>query len=927
MEDRFLLSTVSFSAGSETVNESAGNFSIPVTLSGTTKPIVGTVATGFDALSGGLAFGSNGNLYAANFVEGSVNEVTPAGVVLPSPFATGFKGPTALAFDSAGNLYVANEGDGTISEVSSGGRVSTILSGLDQPTALAFDAAGNLYVSDFDNDNVSKVTPAGKVTTFASGFDGPDSLAFDAGGNLYVGNLDGETVSKVTPTGKVTTFTSGLGAPAGMAFAAGNLYVCNNSGTSLKVVTPNGTPSTFAAGFNLPDGLAVDAAGNLYVSDSSGTIFKVSDTVTVPFTFGNSADSKIASGVTASPLTFRIGPTTQFITGTLLADPGPSQTLTFHLGTPSVNASLGSPSVNTLTITEPAGVQFSTGSETVNESAGTFSIPVTVSGTATEAVAVPFVLGGTAASGVAYSSVTASPLTFAIGQTTQNITGMLLSDPGPTQTLTFTLGTPIEGAALLSPSVNTLTIAEPARVQFGTGGETVSESAGTFSIPVTLSGTVTPTISTFASGFDNSVAVAFDSAGNLYVGNTGDNTVSKVTPAGVKSTFASTLDGPFALAFDAAGNLYVANSGNNIVSEVTPAGVVSTFATGLDFPYGLAFDSAGNLYVANLGNNTVTELSPAGVAVKTLATSGFNGPSGLAFDSLGNLYVANLNGESVSEVTPAGVVSTFASGIDGPTALAFDAAGNLYVSRFTRGTVSQVTPAGVVSPFASGFSAPWGLAFDAGNLYVANPDGTTNTTVNEVSDTVSVPFIVLGGTAVSGVAFSGVTAGPLTFRIGQTTQFITGTLLADPGPSRTLTFTLGTPMGDFALGSISVNTLIITEPTTVTTPTPTSTAPLFLGEQRVFSGKGKHKKLKGFEFLFNAALNAGSAQSTGNYHVTQKHGKKPKVLRVKSALYNPSSFSVTISVSGFKTSKPAQVSIEGVAGGNGVAIPQIIAGL
>ena len=101
---------------------------------------------------------------------------------------------------------------------------------------------------------------------------------------------------------------------------------------------------------------------------------------------------------------------------------------------------------------------------------------------------------------------------------------------------------------------------------------------------------------------------------------------------------------------------------------------------------------------------------------------------------------------------------------------------------------------------------------------------------------------------------------------------------------------------------------------------------MFLGEQRVFSGKGKHKKLTGFEFLFNGALNAGSAQSTGNYHVTQKHGKKAEVLRVKSALYNPSDFSITISVAGFQTGKPAQVTITGLAGADGVTIPQILTG-
>jgi len=230
-------------------------------------------------------------------------------------------------------------------------------------------------------------------------------------------------------------------------------------------------------------------------------------------------------------------------------------------------------------------------------------------------------------------------------------------------------------------------------------------------------------------------------------------------------------------------------------------------------------------------------------------------------------------------------------------------------------TVSEVTPAGVVSTLAAGLDGAFGLAFDAGNLYVAN---NVSNTVSEVSETVTVPF-TLGGTAVSGTAFSAVTPSPLTFEIGQTTINITGTLLS--GPSHTLTLTLGTPTGDSALGSLSVNTLIITEPAKVAAP------PGFIGEQRVFSGKGKHKKLVGFKFLFNAALNAGGAQSTGDYHVTQKQGKKVKVLPVKSALYNPSTFSVTISVGGFKTGKAAKVTIARLAGADGAAIAQVVTGL
>ena len=270
-------------------------------------------------------------------------------------------------------------------------------------------------------------------------------------------------------------------------------------------------------------------------------------------------------------------------------------------------------------------------------------------------------------------------------------------------------------------------------------------------------------------------------------------------------------------------------------------------------------------------------------------------------------------------------VSAFASAFDDPAGLAFDAAGNLFVSNHANNTVSEVSPTGVVSSFFSGLNVPSGLAFGAGNLYVTDAG---NNTVQKISETVTVPF-ALGGTAVAGTDYSGVTASPLSFVIGQTTQFITGTLLSDPGPNRTLILTLGAPTGGTALGSTSVNTLTIDEPAVgTTTSTSTGSAvPLFLGEQRVLSGKGKHKKLVGFEFLFNGALDQTDAQSTGNYRVTQKHGKKPKVLGVRSALYSPSNFSVTISVAGVNTGKATQVTITGLDGANGVAIPEILTGL
>ncbi len=912
---------VQFSAGSETVNESTGTFSIPVTVSGhdirtfTVPFSLGGSAVDGVAYSGitanPLTFG--GGQTTADITGTLLSDPGPSQTLILTLGAasggpvTGNTSSNTLTIDepegvqfSAVNETVS-ESAGTFSipvTVSGSPAVSTFASGFDQPYGVAVDSAGNLYVANTDNNTVSELNPAGQVIATLSGFNGPFGLAFDSAGNLFVANGGGDTVSELNPAGQVIATLSGFSGPVGLAFdSTGNLYVVNSTADTVSKVTLTPTPvvSTFASGFVEPYGLAFHA-GNLYVANADNdTVSKVTLTPTPVV-------STFASGLS--------GP------DGLAFDSASNLYVSNGNNTVSVVTPAGVASTSIPGFDEPSGLALAAGNLYVaNSDNGTVS-------EVTETVSVPFTLGGTAVSGVAYSGVTTGVLTFALPQTTINITGSLHSDPGPTKTLTLTLGTPT-GCALGSPSVNTLAITEPAVVQFGAGSETVNESAGTFSIPVTVSGVPNgaTTVSTFASGFNDPFAVAVDSAGNVYVADVFDGTVSEVTPAGKVNAFASGFDDPVALAFDAAGNLYVANEGNGEVSEVSPAGNVSTFVGGFENPAALAFDSAGNLYVADANTGTVNEVTPAR-KVSTFA-SGFNTPFGLAFDAAGNLYVVNTRGNTVSKVSPTGLVlSNFASGFVHPIGVAVDAGGNLYVTNIGNNTVSEVTPAGVVSTFTSGFDGPAGLALDAGRMYVAD---TTNNTLSEVTQTLSVPF-ALGGTAASGVSFSGVTLGLLTFGIGQTTQDITGTLLRDPGPNQTLTFTLGTPTGGAVVGSRSLDTLTINESATGTS-TPTSTAPLFLDEQRVFSGKGKHKKLKGFEFLFNSALNAGTAQTTGNYHVTQKHGKKAKVLRVESAVDNPSNTSVTISVAGFNTAKPTQVTITGLEGADGAAIPQVVSRL
>jgi sugar lactone lactonase YvrE len=624
----------------------------------------------------GVAADSAGNIYVADTDNHTIRKITPAGIVTNfagQPGVSGnangtgtnalFNQPQGIAVDGSNNLYITDTGNHTIRKITSLAVVSTLagsagISGTNngtgssarfyEPEGIAVNSGGTLiYVADTWNHTIRQITSAAVVTTLAGTattpgsadglglaalFNEPQGIALDGSGNLWVSDTGNQTIRKITPAGLVSTFAGTAGTfgsvnangtnasfygPTGIALDSSlNIYVADTLNYAIRKISPAGDVTTFAglagvlgsldatasaARFRLPQGLGIDTGGNLFLADTANSTIRKISPAAVVSTF---------AGTASTGSTDATGSNARFY--------WPSGVALDYSG----NAYVADTANHTIRKVTAAGM--------VTTLAGLAATPGTNDGPASNArFAAP---QGVAvdSSGNVYVADTANHLIRKIN------------------------------------SIGTVTT-----IAGGTNGW--SDGTG------------------LSAEFSSPQALAVDTSGNIFVADTGNHVIRKIASGGIVSTIAGlpgssgNIDGtgdntgtnmarfnsPGGIAIDGSGNLFVADTRNHTVRKVTPAGVVSTLAglpgvpgnldgtnntARFSFPRGISLDPSGNIYVVDSGNHTIRQLSAFGTnwSVTTVAGSGFTGsadgtgasaqffyPAGISINSSGLLAIAD----------------------------------------------------------------------------------------------------------------------------------------------------------------------------------------------------------------------------------------------------------------------------------------------
>ena len=684
----------------------------------------------------GVAVDSRGTIYATSYGTDQVFQIIGGTVtVLAGSGANGyldgdansaqFNRPYAVAVDSADNIFVADTNNARIRQIKSS-LVISLVQATSVPGYMVMDGAGNIYYTIPSLHVIMKRDTAGNVTTYAgSGIPGsadgipgsffnPQGLAIDSAGNIYVADRKNNAVRMIDTSGNVTTVFSGgsypqaLNWPQGVAVDSSGIYVADTGNSRIcsivpASVGPSSTVTQYVTTATGGGGASVYATmrflfyGYAYsgkVGDSTYTYFKYGPYSTPGYIIYASVSYAVSATLEANapPLSANV----YWVGGQPynIGDPLAVYT-TFTNAGPPYTATLvaGFDEIGYIHITGTPQIYYNTGIYVNGSTISQYPISITIpSGTITvvldSRVSGDFIRGTRSGTGFAggYASDGSQPVYVGAWLAITNSSGtyVCVTDSSWRRADSFTgstLATVTIPGAVIPPSLNVIAGQSGAIVSTFAGDGTVGSANG-------------PALS---ASFNYPMGVAVDSAGNVYVSDSLNNVIRKIS-GGVVSTFAGSgaygfaggplLSASFAipsgLTFDPSGNLYVVDVGYNLIRKIA-AGNVSTLAgsgtAGYTDGFGssasfntieqIATDSSGNIYVADYYNHVIRRVTPAGM-VSTFAGNGtqgyadgallsasFNSLSGVAFDSVGNLYVADSENHLIRKIS-GGVVSTFA---------------------------------------------------------------------------------------------------------------------------------------------------------------------------------------------------------------------------------------------------------------------------
>jgi sugar lactone lactonase YvrE len=747
----------------------------------------------------GVALDSAGNLFIADFENAVVREVVHASgriFTVAGNHTYGYSGdngpatkaqlfsPTGVAVNSAGDLFIADPEDNVVREVIKASAEIITVAGngqagysgdggpapkaeLDQPYGVALDAGGDLFISDSLNHVVREVViPDDNIVTVAGngqfGYSGnggpatkgelkyPHGVALDSAGDLFIADTVNNVVREVVAgAGQIVTVAgNGAGGYGG-----------------------DGGPATQAF-FDSENGVALDTAGDLFIADSFNHRIRQ---VTAPARVLVQPDATTTS-IESSATSAVVGQLVTFTANVVANSPGsgtPTGTVTFRDGAIAV------------------------GTAVLNGGTAKLSIPLTNLG----ARAITASYSGSAD----FAASSTGEITTVAGIGTQGYSGDYLL---PIDAQLYTPGRVTVDSAgdLFIADTNNAVVREvfPASPEivtiagdgtFGYSGDGKSATKAQLTSPY---------------------GVAVDSSGNLFIADSGNEVVREVVAATQTIiTFAGNgkrgyggdqgpaaaaqLNHPLGVALDSAGNLFIADSGNNRIREVIKASgkIITVAGNGtsgysgdgksatkaqLGSPEGVAVDSSGNLFIADSGNEVVREVVAATQTIITFAGTGkagdsgdngpasqaqLNSPADVAVDLDGNLFIADYSNKIREVIRATGTIVSVAGtgqygyGGDGgqataaqlaaPFGVALDATGDLLIADTGNNRIRLATlPARVVvnpdatmtSLTASAGSTVFGQAVTFTAMVSAQgnstlkPSGAVRFTIDGVPETV-----------------------------------------------------------------------------------------------------------------------------------------------------------------------------------------------